>query len=146
MTRTSGIFPRAAGIHQMSKAFIPSQFHANKKEATVNPLLVLAILSASLIGTVPAMAQDGGPDPHAPTAYAGTTKEGFYDVERRMENVQMRIQAMGRGGARAMAEMRQIRAFIAQQKARHNGELLDWDRETINLRLDQLVGRYRIDA
>ncbi len=43
-----------------------------------------------------------------------------------------------------MAAMRQIRAFEATQKARHGGELRDWDRETINLKLDQLVGRYRI--
>ena len=106
-------------------------------------LPMLAILSATLAGA-PALAQDGGPDTGAPTAYAGASKDGFYSVEQRMDNVEMRIRAMGRGGARAMAAMRQIRAFAAQQKARHSGELRDWDREAINLRLDQLVGRYRI--
>ena len=90
------------------------------------------------------MAQDGGPDPGAPSAYAGASKQAFYDVEQRMDAVEMRIRSMGRGGAGAMAAMRQIRAFAAQQKARHGGELRDWDREAINLRLDQLVGRYRI--
>jgi hypothetical protein len=109
----------------------------------VKPFLALAFVSASLI-SIPVFAQDGGPDTGAPSAYAGATKEGFYDVERRMDTVEQRIHAMGRGGARAMAAMRQIRAFAAQQKARHDGELRDWDREAINLRLDQLVGRYRV--
>lgn len=110
----------------------------------MKPLIALAFVSASLVVAAPAMAQDGGPDPHAPTAYAGATKQGFYDVEQRMDNVEMRIRSMGRGGAGAMAAMRQIRAFAAMQKSRHNGELRDWDREAINLKLDQLVGRYRI--
>jgi hypothetical protein len=108
----------------------------------MKPLIALAFVSASLVA-LPAIAQDGGADPHAPTAYAGASKQGFYDVEQRMDNVENRIRAMGPRGSRAMAAMRQVRAFAAQQKARH-GELRDWDREAINLRLDQLVGRYRI--
>ena len=109
----------------------------------MKPLLVIAILSASLV-SVPALAQDGGPDPGAPSAYAGATKDAFYSVEQRMDAVEQRIRSMGRGGAQAMAAMRSIRAFAAQQKARHNGELRDWDREAINLRLDQLSGRYHL--
>jgi hypothetical protein len=112
-------------------------------EAPVKALLAIAILSASLI-SVPVMAQDGGDDTGAPTAYAGATKEQFYSVEQRMDSVEMRIRAMGRAGARAMAEMRSIRAFEAQQRARHGGELRDWDREAINLRLDKLTGRYHL--
>jgi hypothetical protein len=117
----------------------------------VKPFIALALVSASLI-SMPAFAapygrggdRDGGPDPGAPSAYAGASKEGFYNVEERMDRVEQRIHAMGRGGMRAMAAMRQVRAFAAQQKARHGGELRDWDREAINLRLDQLVGRYRV--
>ncbi len=109
----------------------------------MKPLLSLAILSASL-DSAAAFAQGGGPNPGAPTAYAGASVHGFYDVDQRMVSIEQRIKAMGRGGARAMAAMRQIRAFEATQKARHGGELRDWDRETINLKLDQLVGRYRI--
>src|SRR3569833_1419380 len=109
----------------------------------MKPLIALVFASATLL-TVPAMAQDGGANPGAPTAYAGATKHGFYDVEQRMDNVESRIRAMGRGGAQAMAAMREIRAFAAEQKASLNGQLRDWDRETINLRLDKLVGRYRI--
>ena len=109
----------------------------------MKPMLTLAILSASLI-SIPAMAQDGGPNPGAPTAFAGASKHGFYDVDQRIASVEQRIKAMGRSGAGAMAAMRSIHAFEAQQRARHNGELRDWDREAINLKLDQLVGRYRI--
>jgi hypothetical protein len=106
-------------------------------------LLTLAILSASLIA-VPVLAQDGGVDPGANTPYAGTSKQDFYDVDQRMNAIEQQIKARGHSGARAMAAMRSIRSFEATQRARHGGQLRDWDREAINVRLDQLVGRYRL--
>lgn len=100
-------------------------------------IVALALCSASLFA-YPALAQDGGADPGAPNAYAGASPQAFYDVDSRMARIEAQIQAMGRGGARAMAALRQVKAFEAQQRARHGGELRDWDREAINTRLDRL--------
>lgn len=100
-------------------------------------LLAIAACCASLLA-LPAFAQDGGPDPNAPDAFAGAPKQAFYDVDGRIASVEQRIAGMGRSGARARAALRQIRAFEAQQRARHGGELRDWDREAINTRLDRL--------
>lgn len=88
--------------------------------------------------------RDGGADPRAPNAYAGVSKDAFYSVEQRMNAIEQRIRSMGRRGVRAMAAMRQIRGFEAQQRRRHGGELRDWDREALNVRLDRLVQQYRM--
>lgn len=76
----------------------------------------------------------GGADPNAPGPYAGAPKEAFYTVEDRLAAAQRRAA----GDRRAQAELRSIRAFAAQQKARHRGELRDWDREVIAQRLERL--------
>lgn len=126
----------------------------------MKPLIAIALCTASLVATAasaqpygrgpgPAPAYgyrggDGGDDPRAPDAFAGVSKEAFYSVEQRMGAIEQRIRAMGRRGFAAMAQMRQIRGFERQQRARHGGELRDWDREAINVRLDRLVGRYRL--
>jgi hypothetical protein len=100
-------------------------------------LLALAACAAAL-SAAPALAQDGGADPHAADAYAGASKQQFYDVDGRIAALEQRIGAMGRGGARIRAALNQVKAFEAQQRARHNGELRDWDREAINTRLDRV--------
>lgn len=92
-------------------------------------LIAIVACSASLIA-VPALAQDGGPDPRAPDAYAGVSKEGFYAVMQQLAAAES--QARGRPGA--LREIRSMRAFASQQQARH-GEIRDWDREVINKRL-----------
>jgi hypothetical protein len=109
----------------------------------VKPWFALAIFSASL-AAAPALAQDGGADPGAPTAYAGVSKEAFYSVEQRMSAIEQRLRSMGRAAGRALAQMRSIRAFETQQRARHGGELRDWDREALNVRLDRLVQQHRL--
>jgi hypothetical protein len=104
----------------------------------VKSLLTVAAAAAALYA-LPALAQDGGADPHAPDAYAGAPKQAFYDVDGRIAAIEQRLGG-GRGNARARAVLNQIKAFEAQQRARHGGELRDWDREAINTRLDRLEG------
>jgi hypothetical protein len=102
----------------------------------MKPLLAIALRSAS-VAAVPAaalaQAGAGGDDPGAPTAYAGASKPDFYSVEDRMADLERRAV----GHSRAMAMLRQAKAFAAQQRARH-GELRDWDREVITMRLDRV--------
>lgn len=99
----------------------------------MKPLIAIALVSASL-AAAPAFAQDGGADPRAPDAYAGVSKEGFYAVQQQLDAAAQRA----RGDARAMAEIRSLRAFARQQFARH-GEIRDWDREAINTRLSRVL-------
>ncbi len=73
------------------------------------------VLCCTSLAALPAFAKDGA-DPQAHDAYAGAP-------------------------APAMNTLRSIRAFAAQQRARHGGELRDWDREAINLRLDALEAK-----
>jgi hypothetical protein len=101
----------------------------------VKPLLAIALFSAAVAAApTVALAQDGGADPRAPDAYAGVSKAGFYAVQQQLDAA---AQA-ARGNARAMAEIRSLRAFAAQQFARH-GEIRDWDREAINTRLSRVM-------
>ena len=102
-------------------------------------LFVVAVLAASAAG-LPALAQDGGADPHAPGAYAGVDKQAFYDVDARIMAMEAKADALPPGQARrAKAAIAGIRSFEKVQRARHNGELLDWDREALNVRLDKLA-------
>jgi hypothetical protein len=41
-----------------------------------------------------------------------------------------------------MAQLTAIRQDLKYRMARHNGDLLDWDRELINQKLDALVKQY----
>jgi hypothetical protein len=106
----------------------------------MKPLFAIALCSASLFA-VPVLAQDGGPDPRAPDAYAGVSKEGFYAVQQQLDAAARQV----RGDRRAMAEIRSMRAFAAQQFARH-GEIRDWDREAINTRLARILPTERLTS
>ncbi len=99
----------------------------------MKPLIAIAMTAAALAAT-PVFAQDGGPDPRAPDAYAGQSKEGFYAVQAQLDAA---ARAAG-GNRRAQAEIRSLRAFAAQQFQRH-GEIRDWDREAINTRLARVM-------
>jgi hypothetical protein len=107
----------------------------------VKPLVAIAAVSAALFA-LPALAQDGGADPRAPDAYAGVSKDSFYTTEQRLEAAEARA----RGNAAMMREVRSIRAFIAQQRARHGGELRDWDREAVNKRLSHILPEENLTA
>lgn len=105
-------------------------------------LLAAAVLLALPLAA-PALAQDGGADPHAPGAYAGHGPNAFYDVDARISRMEERTSGMrGPQARRVRAELRAIRGMEATQRQRHGGELRDWDREALNTRLDRLEAQF----
>lgn len=102
---------------------------------------IAAALAA--FATAPALAQapaatDPDPAPGAPGPYAGADKASFYNVEARLAAVEARIRTMSPRQARpARAQLVSLKAFLAQQQARH-GEVRDFDREAVSARLSRL--------
>ena len=94
--------------------------------------------------------QSVNPAPGATGPYVGAGPQGFYDVDARLASVAGRVSSLPPGQRRrADAQIHQIRAEEAIQRARHGGELRDWDRENMTQKLDQLVQQYpmlRADA
>ena len=83
------------------------------------------------------------PAPGATGPYVGAGPQGFYDVDARLQAVAGRIAALPPGQRRrASAQIHQIRAEEATQRARHGGELRDWDRENMTQKLDHLVQQF----
>ena len=102
--------------------------------------LVIVFALAAFTGA-PAFAQgwDVDPAPGAPGPYVGASKEAFYSVEQRIAAVESRIAGMPARQARAArAQLMALKAFEARQRARHGGELRDWDREAMTARLNRL--------
>lgn len=102
----------------------------------------LAIVAALAAFTgAPAFAQSGDvdPAPGAPGPYVGASKQAFYSVEARLAAVEARIGTMTPRAARAArGQLIALKAFEAQQRARHGGELRDWDREAMTARLNRI--------
>ena len=90
------------------------------------------------------------PAPGAVGPYVGAGAQGFYEVDARLAAVAGRVSSLPPAQRRrAGAQIRQIRAEEATQRARHGGELRDWDRENMTQKLDQLVQQFpmlRADA
>ncbi len=80
------------------------------------------------------------PAPGVAGPYQGHGQTAFYDVQARIDRVEQRVKAQLTGARQrlALAKVKSIRAEVATQKARHGGQLRDWDRENLNHRLDQL--------
>jgi hypothetical protein len=96
-------------------------------------------------GSAPGITEDRAvdPAPNAPGPYVGHDPQTFYNTEQRIAAVEGRLGALPpRQRRAAVAQIRSIRAEEATQRQRHGGELRDWDREHLNRRLDQLVGRF----
>jgi hypothetical protein len=109
----------------------------------------IAAMTLSIAG--PALAQPSGAQPSgaSPLAndgpYAGTSRKDFYKPSDRIAHLQSEIQQGVLPGAKArqvMAQLTEIHQDLKFRVARHNGSLLDWDRELINQKLDALVKRY----
>lgn len=99
---------------------------------------------AALIATTaaaPAFAQSGAwdvdPAPGAPDGYVGAGKAAFYSVEQRMAALEGLV-ASGKASRAVRVELSALKAFEARQRARHDGELRDWDREAITARLNRI--------
>jgi hypothetical protein len=110
---------------------------------------VIIVAGAMLAVTSTAIAQP--PSSQAPPAadpgvagpYAGAGVQGFYDVDARIDHIQQAISTLPPGQAhRATSQLNAIRSDLKFRKARHGGELRDWDRELISKKLDELVGQY----
>ncbi len=69
--------------------------------------------------------------------YSGALKgQAFLDVDARIAAAEGKV---GKSG-RAAAMLRTIKSEAKVRRARHGGELRDWDRELLNKKLDQLEG------
>ena len=107
----------------------------------MKPLIGVALFCSAalaLSGTARAQAvhADGAdPAPAATTAYVGADKAGFYDVEARIDAAMQQSPSK-----RVMGQLRAIKSEANFRKARHGGELRDWDRELLSRRLDQVLG------
>ena len=78
----------------------------------------------------------GGPGTVDPM-YSGALKgPAFLDVDARIAAAEAKV---GRN-KRAAAMLRGIKSEARVRRARHGGELRDWDRELLNKKLDQLEG------
>jgi len=110
------------------------------------PFKVAALAALTLAVASPALAQTATGSPLANDGpYAGATRQDFYQPSDRINQIQAAIQQGALAGARArhaMAELTTIREDLKYRMARHNGNLLDWDRELINQKLDALVKQY----
>jgi hypothetical protein len=83
------------------------------------------------------------PAPNAPGPYVGAGKQGFYDVDARISAMQQKVGALPASQRRRAGAA--IKAIVAEentQKARHGGELRDWDRESLTDKLDKLSKTY----
>ncbi len=125
----------------------------------MTPMRILVLLAAGLTlvgGATVASAQPGvdeaspgipgpeavNPAPNAAGAYVGAGPQAFYDVDARIAAVADRLAALPPAQRRrAGAALHQIRAEESTQRARH-GELRDWDRESLNTKLDGLVAQF----
>jgi hypothetical protein len=73
--------------------------------------------------------------PGADTGYTGDLQgRAFRDVDQRIAALEARVQ----GNRRASAALSKIKGEEKYRRARHDGELRDWDRELLNKQLDQL--------
>jgi len=121
---------------------------------TLFKFVALAAMTSAIAG--PALAQSSNvPSASAPPSsasplpndgpYAGTSRKDFYNPSDRITRLQSEIQSGALAGASAhdaLAQLTAIHQDLNYRIARHNGNLLDWDRELINQKLDALVKQY----
>lgn len=126
-----------------------------------SPKAYLIAAAVSAFAAAPALAQQAAPlntvpevpsvgAPHAgvggvnpvlgaPDSYGGAPKAAFYSVEARISGLEARAKSMnGPAASQARAQIVAIKSFEATQRARHGGELRDWDREAITARLNRV--------
>ena len=116
------------------------------------PLAVAAPAAALLGAPLAAAAQSAiasqpvaNPPPSTLERGPGTADPGysgqlqgpaFLDVFARISADEQKMA----GNKRGLGKLRTIKAEATQRRARHGGELRDWDRELINKKLDVLEG------
>ena len=82
------------------------------------------------------------PAPGATQPYLGHP-QAFYDPMQRLQALDSRAATLPPGQARSVrADLRRAHAFAETQKARHGGELRDWDRERLTQLLDEVTAKH----
>ena len=94
------------------------------------------VVASQPVPNPPPATTERGPGTADPM-YSGELKgQAFLDVEGRIAAVE----GKAAGNRRAMSMLRSIKGEAAQRRARHGGELRDWDRELLNKKLDTVEG------
>lgn len=112
---------------------------AVSKTLALTGLIAAMAAGPALSQTVPQNAGGVDPAPGAPDGYVGAGKSAFYSVEQRMAALEAHV-AAGKASRAVRAELTALKAFEARQRARHGGELRDWDREHMSARLNRIEG------
>ena len=95
-----------------------------------------SVTASQPVANPPPATTEHGPGT-ADTGYSGQLQgPAFRDVFERISADEQKMA----GNRRGMAQLRTIKAEATQRRARHGGELRDWDRELINKKLDMLEG------
>ena len=94
------------------------------------------VTASQPVANPPPATTERGPGTADP-GYSGSLQgPAFRDVFERISADEQKMA----GNRHGMMQLRAIKAEATQRRARHGGELRDWDRELINKRLDQLEG------
>ena len=94
------------------------------------------VTASQPVANPPPSTTERGPGTADP-GYSGQLQgAAFRDVFERISADEQKMA----GNKRGLAQLRAIKAEATQRRARHGGELRDWDRELINKKLDTLEG------
>ena len=95
------------------------------------------VTASQPVANPPPSTLERGPGTADP-GYSGQLQgAAFRDIFERISAYEQKMA----GDKRGLKQLRVIKAEANQRRARHGGELRDWDRELINKKLDMLEGR-----
>ena len=122
--------PLAAAAQGVTAPTIAADAAAGQPVADAN------VTASQPVANPPPATTERGPGT-ADTGYAGQLQgPAFLDVFARISADEAKMA----GNRRGLSQLRAIKAEATQRRARHGGELRDWDRELINKKLDQVEG------
>ena len=139
MNRTLALAAAAAALFAAPLAVAAQEVTSTTVvETTANgrPVAAANVLASQPVANPPPATTERGPG-NADTGYSGQLQgAAFRDV---YERITADEQKMG-GNRHAMMQLRAIKAEADQRRARHGGELRDWDRELLNKKLGMVEG------
>ena len=149
MTRTSLTFHLGGRLAALCIALAASSALAQTMPAPVSgvagPVPVAPGTTAADVAPAPGLPgpESVNPAPGATGPYAGHSEHAFYDVDARISSYEQRISS-NLSGAQQKSAMRQLASIKSEEKAQiaRHGSLLDWARENLNHRLDQMKQTY----
>ena len=131
----------AAAAALLSGPFAASAQEVTSTTAVVTnaqgqPVAAANVLASQPVANPPPTTTDNNRS-MADTGYTGPAAgPQFYDVEAKIDAAMAKMQ----GNKRAEAQLRAIKAEAKVRRARHGGELRDWDREFLDKKLQQVTG------